>query len=256
MGDSQVSTDRPPDDREDRPTEASDAEERPTGEAPTHTEPVVAEQPKPSLAQRVPLGRLVLGLVLVAWGVIWLLEALDVVSFSFLAVLPAALIVVGVVLVAGARRGRHSGLIVLGVVLTVILTIASGFDIKLRGGAGDRTERPTTLAEVQREYHLSVGQLTLDFSDVNFSAGPTTVKASVGLGQLTVRVPDGSSEFVAMVKGHVGAGQVMIFGRESSGVDVDLSGRSPGFERFILIGGSNMLTLDLSVGLGQIEVSG
>lgn len=232
-----------------------DREELPEGEAgPPATEPVTVP-PRPPLTQRLPLGRLILGLVLVALGAIWLLEALDVVSFSFLAVLPAALIVVGVVLVVGARTGHHSGLVVLGIVLTVILTFASGFDIKLRGGAGERTERPSTLADVQREYHLSVGQLTLDFRDVDFSAGPTTVKASVGLGQLTVRVPDRSEEFVVMVKGHVGAGQVMIFGRESSGVDVDLSGRSPGFERFILIGGTNMLTLDLSVGLGQIEVS-
>jgi len=250
-----VSTDRPPGDTEDRPTEASDADERPDREAPTHTEPVATEPAEPSFARRVPIGRLVLGLVLVALGVVWLLEALDVVSFSLLAVLPAALILVGVVLIAGARTGRHSGLIVLGIVLTVILTIASGFDIKLRGGAGERTERPATLAEVQREYNLSAGQLTLDFRDVDFSAGPTTVKASVGLGQLTVRIADRSEEFVAIVKGHVGAGQVRIFGRESSGVDVDLSGRSPGFERFLIIGGSNMLTLDLSVGLGQIEVT-
>ncbi len=204
----------------------------------------------------VPLGRLILGLVLVGIGLVWLLEALDVVSFSFLAVLPAALIIVGGVLLAAARTGRHGGLILLGIVLTVILTIASSFDIRLQGGVGERTERPTTLADVQREYHLSVGQLTLDFTGVDFSRGPTKVKASVGLGQLTVRIPHGSEDFVVVAEGHVGAGEVMMFGRQNSGLDVDLSGRRPGLEQFILVGGTNMLTLDLSVGVGQIEVTG
>jgi hypothetical protein len=81
------------------------------------------------------------------------------------------------------------------------------------------------------------------------------VKASVGIGQLTVRIPSASEEFVVAATGHVGAGQVMMFGRENSGLDVDLSGQIPGSDRFIILGGTNMLTLDLSVGLGQIEVT-
>jgi hypothetical protein len=200
----------------------------------------------------LPLGRLILGLVLVGIGVIWLLEALDVVNVSFLAVLPAALIVIGLVLVAAARTGRHSGLIVLGVIIAVILTIASSFDIRLRGGVGDRTERPVTVAEVKREYHLSVGQLTIDFRQVDFSAARgARVKASVGMGQLTVRVPD-QPFVVVSAKGHVGAGQVTILGRQNSGLDVDMTTQSPSISPR---GGGFILSLDLSVGLGQIEVS-
>jgi predicted membrane protein len=196
----------------------------------------------------------ILGLVLVGVGVIWLLEALDVVSFSFLAVLPAALIIVGVALIGAARTGRHSGLIVLGVVLTAILTIASSFDIRLQGGVGERTERPTALADLQREYHLSVGQLTIDLRDVTFPDGRTTnLKASVGMGQLTVRVPDGTGLDVRAT-GHVGAGQVMLFGRQNSGLDVDLTaGSLP--QGIVSRPGQATLTLDLSVGLGQIEVT-
>jgi hypothetical protein len=202
----------------------------------------------------VPLGRLVLGLVLVGIGVVWLLEALDVVNVSFLAVLPAALIVIGVALVAAARTGRHGGLIALGVIITVILTIASSFDIRLRGGVGDRNERPTTAADIQREYHLSLGQLTIDLRAVSLSesAGPRTIKASVGMGQLTVRIPSGA---LVEATGHVGAGQVTIFGRENSGLDVKLVGHAPPPPGFQVIGGTAQLILDLSVGLGQIEVT-
>jgi len=243
MGGSPVSTGEPRPDREDHPEREAGA---------SATEPETPVSPQPPLIQRLPMGRLVLGLVLVALGVIWLLEALDLVSFSFLAVLPAALILVGVVLLAGARSGRRSGLIVLGIVLTVILTIASGLDIKLRGGAGERTERPASFAELEREYHLSAGQLTIDLREVlDFPPGQTTnLKASVGLGQLTIRLPGFDSLLAVSVKAHAGAGQVTLGNREESGVDVDVS---TGFGQ--ITGDQPRLTLDLSVGLGQIEVT-
>jgi hypothetical protein len=191
--------------------------------------------------------------VLVGIGVIWLLQALDVVSFSILAVLPAALIIVGVALIGMSRTGRHAGLITLGIVLTVILTIASGFDIRLQGGIGDRIERPTSVAEVQRQYHLSVGQLIIDLRNVNLGGRATNIKASVGIGQLTVRLPGGELELVA--EGHAGAGQVAILGRENSGLDVDLTSPPPGALRHYVDPTATILSLDLSVGLGQIEVT-
>jgi hypothetical protein len=243
-----VTEDRPPVE-EDRPRAADEA---PPPEAPSEEErDRVVEEPAPS--KPLPLSRVILGLVLVGIGVIWLLQALDVVSFSFLAILPAALIVVGVVLIGAARTGRHSPLIVLGIILTVILTIASGFDIRLQGGAGERTERPTTFADLQREYHLSLGQLTIDLRNVSLPPGQNTnLKASVGIGQLTIRLPENPpAELVA--KGHVGAGEIRLLGRERSGLDVNLSSTLPVEER---IRGAAILTLDVSVGLGQIEVTG
>jgi len=244
-----MSPDEPPASGADRPAETSPDDERPEAPAPPDTTPL-PPPPAPPVSRRPPAGRLVLGLVLVAVGVVWLLDALDVFSLSFLAVLPGALILVGLILLWGARTGRHKGLIVLGVVLMVILTIASSFDIRLRGGVGDRNERPATLADVQREYHLSVGQLTIDLRDVTFPDGRTTnLKASVGIGQLTIRLPDGSRLAVS-AKGHVGAGQVMLGNRENSGLDVTVS---TGFGQ--ITRDQPRLTLDLSVGLGQVEVT-
>jgi hypothetical protein len=222
------------------------------GAVPPPTEAPPKPAPAEPTGRPVPLGRLVLGLVLVGIGVIWLLQALDVVSFSLLAVLPVALIIVGVALIAMARTGGHGALITLGIVLTVILTIAAGFDIRLQGGVGDRIERPASAAEVQREYHLSVGQLTIDLRNVSLPPGRNThLKASVGIGQLTIRLPENPpAEIVA--KGHVGAGQVMLLGRQSSGLDADLSFALPAD---LHLPGAAILTLDLSVGLGQIEVT-
>lgn len=243
-----MNEDRSPPEEQDRPVEPPPGED-----SLISTAPVPTDTAEPPPGRPVPLGRLILGLVLVGVGVIWLLEALDVVSFSFLAVLPAALIIVGVVLIGASRTGRHSGLIVLGIILTVILTIASSFDIRLQGGIGERTERPTTLADVKREYHVSVGQLTIDLRSIDFSSSQgARIKASVGIGQLTVRVPDSA---LVEATGHVGAGQVTIFGRQNSGFDVKLFGRAPPPPGSLVIGSTSSLILDLSVGLGQIEVT-
>jgi hypothetical protein len=241
-----VNEDRPPVE-ENRPRAEDEA---PPPEAPSEEErDRVVEEPAPS--RPLPLSRAILGLVLVGIGVIWLLQALDVVSFSFLAILPAALIVVGVVLIGAARTGRHSPLIVLGIILTVILTIASGFDIRLRGGAGERTVRPATVEELEGEYNLSAGQRASDRRDVSFPPGRTIdLKATVGLGQLTVRLPDDPLLAVS-ARAHAGAGQVTLGNREESGLDVDLS--SGGFGQ--ITGDQPRLALDLSVGLGQIEVT-
>lgn len=243
-----MNEDHPPSEDQVRSEEVPSGADREivSGEVAPEAPPV---HPEPA-RRPVPLGRLILGLVLVGIGVVWLLEALDVVNFSFLAVLPAALIIVGVVLVAAARTGRHSGLVVLGIILTVILTVASGFDIRLQGGVGEKTERPTGLADVQREYHQSVGQLTIDLRSVDFSSSQSPrVKASVGIGQLTVRV---SSDATVVATGHAGAGEVTLFGAQENGLDVDLTVRS---HDFVIVGGTGILTLDLSVGLGQIEVT-
>jgi hypothetical protein len=72
----------------------------------------------------------------------------------------------------------------------------------------------------------------------------------VGLGQLTVRLPDDSLLAVS-ARGHVGAGEVMLGNRQNSGLDVTLS--TGGFGQ--ITRDQPRLMLDLSVGLGQIEVT-
>jgi hypothetical protein len=217
--------------------------------------PITPEPPPPPARSRLPLTRLMLGGLFVAGGVLWLLGALDLIDVSVTAALSVALIVVGLALVGGSFTGRrHPGLIVIGLVLTVMLALASTFDIKLNGGVGDRNYQPTSLAELRGEYHLGVGQLTIDLTGLAFTPGTTThIKASVGIGQLTVNTPG-----TIPVEAHAtaGLGEVLLFGRQSSGFEVDLSyGVMPSCPPE---GGScpTLLILELSVGLGQVSVDG
>jgi Cell wall-active antibiotics response 4TMS YvqF len=208
--------------------------------------------PRPSVLESVPLGRLVLGGILLLGGGLWLLSSLDVIDISLTAVLPVALVVVGLALVIGSRTGRHSGLIVAGAILTVMLVFASSFDIRLEGGVGQRDHSPTSIANLEREYRLAMGEMTIDLTTLEFSPGTTRVDASVGMGELRVRVPD---NIVVQAHATAGAGQVVLFGEESNGIDAELSkeqspiGPAPP-------GGLPILVLELSVGLGQVDVDG
>jgi hypothetical protein len=208
---------------------------------------------RPSLRRPFPWGWAAVGLLLVAGGVLWLIQSATDIQIPWRVALPAALIAVGLALVAGARSGRHSWLIAIGVVLTVSLIAVSSFDIKLEGGVGDRIEHPRTLAELQRAYHLSVGQLTIDLRDLELATSPfTRIEATVGLGQLVVRVP---AQLGIAVDGRIGAGDFQVFGDSvASGLDIrKLVNRNVGRESTSL---HVQLALDLSVGLGQIQVTG
>ena len=121
--------------------------------------------------------------------------------------LSAALLVVGLTLLAGARFGRPPGLAFLAVLLSLV-TIASLFS-GVRANLGDqqvgvRTASYTTLSELPASDHQQTGQLTVDLSKLDLSKlSPTkldptkldptrdvTYTATVDQGRLTVILPD------------------------------------------------------------------
>ncbi len=203
--------------------------------------------PPPATTERAPrAGRLVLGGVLLVLGALWLLDTLGV-EIPGHVVGPSALIVVGVGLVAAARWGRsQAGLIVLGVILTVVLAVGTVVSVPLTGEVGDRIYRPRTIDDVRASYALSVGNLTVDLSGI--PVGPTPERARVGvrvgLGQVVVIMPAGSD---VAVHAKAGIGQTVVFGVEEGGFGVDY--QSPSH-----MGGLNIWRLDASTGIGRVEV--
>jgi Cell wall-active antibiotics response 4TMS YvqF len=208
------------------------------------TEPL---PPAPPADRHGPAAATVLvGALLVLVGIGWLLDAAGV-EVPWRAVLPAALIAVGLACVAGAFRGRQHALMVVGVALTVVLSLAAAanwdLDVPLGGGVGDRTERPTTAAELTG-YELGVGNLVVDLRQLQIPPGTTRVEARVGVGELEVEVPQGVS--VAVVA-RSGLGQVQALGEEEGGFAsrIDTAAEA---------GGNRRLELDLRVGLGEVRV--
>jgi hypothetical protein len=197
----------------------------------------------------LPLGRVAFALILLAVGVGWLLHSLGVIEVPWDALLPVALIAIGVVLMVGSRTGRYSGLIALGIVLTVFTALVAAVDLPLVGGAGQRVIRPQSVDELEPRYDLAVGQLVIDLTRLDVTAANSfDLAARVGMGELVVEVPDGVDVFA---HGRAGLGDVQILGEEASGfapeqtVDsAELGGP-----------GRGAIRLELSVGLGSVKVN-
>jgi len=203
--------------------------------------------PPPSAGRRgFRVGRLLAGLVIVAFGIGWLLEALGEATVPWRVVLPAALILIGLALVLSARGGgEHGGLITLGILLTVVLTVGTVVDVPVRGGVGERRERP--VAFMDHSYDLAVGKLTVDLRALTRaeSGGKARIDAHVGIGQLVVIVPRRS--LTVDVRARAGVGEIDVFGVRRSGFHVDYS--TPTSAEL-----GPVVVLDASVGIGDVEV--
>jgi Cell wall-active antibiotics response 4TMS YvqF len=207
------------------------------------TEPV----PSPPADRHGPAAATVLvGALLVLVGIGWLLDAGGV-QVPWRALLPAALIAVGLACVAGAFQGRQHAMMVVGVALTAVLAVAVAadwdLDVPLAGGVGDRSERPATPAELT-EYELGAGDFLLDLQQLQVPPGTTAVQARVGVGELVVELPDGVS---ARVVASSGLGEVQVLGEQEGGF-------ANRVDTTVEAGGDRRLELDLRVGMGQVRV--
>jgi hypothetical protein len=220
---------------------------------PAPVQPEERAEPAPP-PPRMPLGRIALGLILLAIGLGWLLQSLDLIEVPWEALLPVSLIAIGAVLVVGARTGHHSGLIALGIVLTLVTALTAAVDVPLIGGAGQRVISPRSVAELEPRYDLALGQLVIDLSHLKLQPNERVdIEARVGLGELVVAVPAG-----VPIEGlaRAGLGEVQVLGDQASGFTPErvlegCGGRhSMGRRR-----SSACLVLDLSVGLGSVKVN-
>ena len=207
------------------------------------TRPMGSPGPPPPPRRGPSAGRLVTGLLLVLVGAAWLLHALDVAEIRWQTVLSGAVIAIGLALLSIARRGDNDGLIGLGVVLSVLLVLTGAMpQIPLTGGVGERNLRPTAV-DLEPSYELGMGSMELDLTGADLSPGTTELTASVGMGELVVIVPP---DVAVEAAASAGAGELEILGEDRNGIGPSLS-VSDG-------AGDQRLVLDLSVGLGSIEV--
>ncbi len=196
------------------------------------------------------LGRVVVGAILVVLGAVWLLQVAGVFDFPLRALTPLALIGVGIGLVAGSRRGSYTGLIVLGVVLTLLLMVGSS-DREDDSGrfwlspSVTHFERPLESSEL-RPYRIDTGRLTVDLTELRLDERTYKVSARVGAGQLVVVVPEGVP---IRVNARSGVGNVDIAGDEASGIGADEDFEAPGFDE-----ARPRFDLHLRVGVGSIRV--
>jgi len=189
-------------------------------------------------------GRIVAGAVLIVVGVIWLLEAAGIIAVSLDALAPLALIVIGIGLVVGSRRGSYPLLIILGVVLTVFLAASSEDELSAFGG--EHYEQPTDSSQLH-PYRLGAGTLTVDLTALDLDSETYDVDVRVGTGRIRVFVPEGVP---VRVVASAGAGSLRVLGETSAGFSPDVDRESPDWgddePRF---------DLRLRIGVGTITVT-
>jgi predicted membrane protein len=101
-------------------------------------------------------------------------------------------------------------------------------------------------ASVGSKYQQGIGNLDVDLQDVQFPPGQTHVKATLGVGDLVIRVPE---NVTVKVDARAAAGEVNLFGRSTDGTSVHETSFDSARPRL-----ARILVLDARVGLGQVEV--
>jgi phage shock protein PspC (stress-responsive transcriptional regulator) len=151
----------------------------------------------------------------------------------------------GVMLLVGAFFGRAGGLILVGLLASVVLLAATASE---RIDSRDVTSHPLSAASVPSHLDTGGGEIVLDLSDVQDLSGLDghSIDLQADFGRIEVIVPAGLSVRVdARVHG---AGDIVLFGHDNGGVGVSSSRRHSAGP------GTPEISIDASVSIGQIEI--
>ena len=203
--------------------------------------------PKPP-RERSMLGRLTIAVGLIVVATMALVEVSDlsvrIEPFHYFA---AIIAVLGVGLLIGAWVGRARWLIIIGLLITPMLWLSMLLPISWDFSIGEFYHNPVTVEEVAIAYEQGMGQMTIDLNGLSATelAEVETIHASLGFGEMVVRLPD---DVGVVLLADVTAGEVSGPFRTVSGIGVDVT-REIGPEPRVLV-------LDLEVGAGTIHISG
>jgi hypothetical protein len=226
------------------------------GEYPGYTAPVSTPAPPRPPKDHSYLGLATLSLALITVGILGSLSLSGVATIPLVVILAAGLGVLGVGLLVGTLFGRARWLMALAIPLLLVVALVAVIPANLRlpkvTSVGDRVWTPTTVQSASAPYDLTIGDAVLDLTQLTLpstSGGTYPIKASVGIGQLTVKVPAGMRVLVTATSG---LGEVAIDGLpRRSGQNVSVTTELPGATS------STGPTVDLTsqVGIGSLEVS-
>ncbi len=186
-----------------------------------------------------------LALVVFCLGVLGVIDqaGADVVDSAYPAL---AVGVIAVMLLVGSVVGRAGGLILLGLLGSLVLvagTAADRFD-------GERLEaHPTTASQVHDSYSMSTGQLVVDLSDVSDpdALDGRSLEVTGQAGQIEVVVPDDVD--VRVSTDVQGPGGYELFGTQGGGINWSRTVRHDGGP------GAPSMTIDARLDVGQITVT-
>jgi phage shock protein PspC (stress-responsive transcriptional regulator) len=203
--------------------------------------------PPPVRRPSSPLGRITLGLALLAGGVAWMIDLLGLARVPVESMFAVTLLVLGGGLLLGSVVGRARWLAAVAALvlpLTLAAAVIGDLGIDLRDGVASRLVVVNDTSELARPIALGAGELTIDLTQAPLTDG-LVLEAQVGVGELVVLVPEGTG-----VEGQVRVevGESELLGENVGGVSVRRDLRAAADE------GQPTVVLDLRVGAGRVVV--
>ena len=203
----------------------------------------VVSPPLPPPPPPVPIGRLITGALVVLVGIGWMVDLMTDITVAWGLLLPAALMLVGLGVLYGARRQDVGGLITIGVLLTVATVISGAVSfVGPWSGAGQVREVPTVVADVRSAYEHGVGDYLLDLGTVQF-VDDQTISLTMGVGAARIVVPRDAK---VVVHAETGIGKLVVFNRTIDGVglSLDRTWAGPG----------PTIHINAELGIGELEI--
>jgi phage shock protein PspC (stress-responsive transcriptional regulator) len=214
--------------------------------APAPAGPAWTPPPVPS-RPRSPLGRVTLGLALLAGGAAWLLDLLEVVTVPLASALAIVLLVLGLGLLVGSVVGRARWLTFVVAALlpvTLVVVVIGELGIDLRGGVDSREVVVTAAEQLDDPLTIGAGELRIDLTRLSDAEG-VLVDASVGAGELRLMIPEGIG-LTGRVR--VEVGELDLLGDRAGGLSIERLVDIPAAP------GRPTVELDLRVGAGEISI--
>lgn len=156
--------------------------------------------------------------IMVALGVLAMLDNVGVVAPTVGTYFATMLIVIGAGLTVGAVFGRGRWLILLGAVIVPAALAASVIDMPLRGHIGTRSVFVDNESQLASAYHVAAGELILDMTALDLEGATARTTIDVVVGQAVVFVPSNVDVFV---EGEIGAGAYQVLGVSGEGVGLE-----------------------------------
>ena len=195
--------------------------------------------------ERSRLGPITLASALLAVGGAALLNNIGLTSLTGGQLGALALIVLGAGLVVGAWWGRARWLTFIGLLLLPFVALFNLVDVPLRGEVGSNFSTPRSQEDIDANYEVLAGDLTVDLGQYRFYEEPADLDLDLAFGEVTVYVPRGV--YVEMT-GSMEAGQIDFLGTSRGGRSLDINDADgdPASDA--------RLTIALDAGVGHVEV--